>query len=30
MIRLAIGNAQTTEQDIRRSWEVLRECAAVL
>jgi aromatic-L-amino-acid/L-tryptophan decarboxylase len=30
MIRLAIGNARTTEQDIRRSWEVLRECAAVL
>ena len=30
MIRLAIGNAQTTEGDIRRSWEVLRECAAAL
>ena len=27
MIRLAIGNAKTTEADIRRSWEVLRECA---
>ncbi len=27
-IRLAIGNARTTEADIRRSWEVLRECAA--
>ncbi|HEX4525299.1 MAG TPA: pyridoxal-dependent decarboxylase [Gaiellaceae bacterium] len=26
MIRLAIGNAQTTEDDIRRSWEVLRSC----
>ena len=26
MIRLAIGNAQTTEADIRRSWEVLRSC----
>ena len=26
-IRLAIGNAQTTEDDIRRSWEVLRACA---
>ena len=26
MIRLAIGNAQTTEDDIRRSWEVLRAC----
>jgi aromatic-L-amino-acid/L-tryptophan decarboxylase len=27
VIRLAIGNAQTTEDDIRRSWEVLRESA---
>jgi aromatic-L-amino-acid/L-tryptophan decarboxylase len=27
VIRLAIGNAQTTEDDIRRSWEVLRSCA---
>ncbi len=27
MIRLAIGNEQTTEADIRRSWEVLRACA---
>ncbi len=26
IIRLAIGNAQTTEADIRRSWEVLRAC----
>jgi aromatic-L-amino-acid decarboxylase len=26
MIRLAIGNSQTTEHDIRRSWEVLRAC----
>ena len=26
-IRLAIGNARTTEADISRSWEVLRECA---
>jgi aromatic-L-amino-acid decarboxylase len=25
-IRLAIGNAQTTEDDARRAWEVLREC----
>jgi aromatic-L-amino-acid/L-tryptophan decarboxylase len=30
MIRLAIGNARTTEHDIRRSWEVLRSCAASL
>jgi aromatic-L-amino-acid decarboxylase len=27
IIRLAIGNAKTTEDDIRRSWEVLRACA---
>jgi aromatic-L-amino-acid decarboxylase len=27
VIRLAIGNAQTSEADIRRSWEVLRTCA---
>ncbi|HTR32855.1 MAG TPA: pyridoxal-dependent decarboxylase [Gaiellaceae bacterium] len=27
VIRLAIGNARTTEEDIRRSWEVLRACA---
>ena len=26
-IRLAIGNARTTEADVRRAWEVLRECA---
>jgi len=26
IIRLAIGNAGTTEADIRRSWEVLRSC----
>jgi aromatic-L-amino-acid decarboxylase len=26
IIRLAIGNEQTTEGDIRRSWEVLRSC----
>jgi hypothetical protein len=26
VIRLAIGNARTTEDDIRRAWEVLREC----
>jgi aromatic-L-amino-acid decarboxylase len=25
-IRLAIGNARTTEDDVRRSWEVLRTC----
>jgi aromatic-L-amino-acid/L-tryptophan decarboxylase len=25
-IRLAIGNAATTEDDIRRSWEVIRSC----
>jgi aromatic-L-amino-acid/L-tryptophan decarboxylase len=27
-IRLAIGNAGTTEDDVRRAWEVLRSCAA--
>ncbi len=27
VIRLAIGNARTTEADVRRSWEVLRACA---
>jgi aromatic-L-amino-acid decarboxylase len=27
IIRLAIGNERTTEDDIRRSWEVLRACA---
>jgi len=27
-IRLAIGNARTTEADVRRTWEVLRECAS--
>jgi aromatic-L-amino-acid decarboxylase len=27
-IRLAIGNAATTEDDVRRAWEVLRQCAS--
>jgi aromatic-L-amino-acid/L-tryptophan decarboxylase len=27
IIRLAIGNARTTEDDVALSWEVLRECA---
>jgi aromatic-L-amino-acid decarboxylase len=27
VIRLAIGNARTTEADLRHSWEVLRACA---
>ena len=26
VLRLAIGNARTTEDDVRRAWEVLREC----
>jgi aromatic-L-amino-acid decarboxylase len=26
VIRLAVGNAMTTEADIRRTWEVLRAC----
>jgi hypothetical protein len=25
-IRIAIGNASTTEADIRRTWEVLKSC----
>jgi aromatic-L-amino-acid decarboxylase len=28
VIRLAIGNARTTERDVKRAWEVLRGCAA--
>ena len=27
VLRLAIGNAGTTEDDVLRAWEVLRECA---
>jgi aromatic-L-amino-acid decarboxylase len=27
-IRLTIGNGRTTEDDVRRAWEVLRACAA--
>ena len=27
-IRLAIGNGRTTEDDVRRAWEVLRRCAS--
>ncbi len=27
VIRLAIGNARTTESDVSRAWEVLRSCA---
>jgi aromatic-L-amino-acid decarboxylase len=26
-LRLAVGNARTTEADVLRAWEVLRECA---
>ena len=26
-LRLAVGSARTTEDDVRRAWEVLRECA---
>ena len=26
VIRLAIGNARTSEDDVRRAWEVLRSC----
>jgi aromatic-L-amino-acid decarboxylase len=28
VLRLAIGNARTTEEDVRRAWEVLNEEAA--
>jgi aromatic-L-amino-acid decarboxylase len=28
VLRLAIGNARTTENDVRRAWQVLREAAA--
>ena len=28
LIRLAIGNARTAEDDVRRAWEVLRACAS--
>jgi aromatic-L-amino-acid decarboxylase len=28
VLRLAIGNARTTEDDVRRAWDVLREAAA--
>jgi aromatic-L-amino-acid decarboxylase len=27
VLRLAIGNARTTEDDVRRAWEVLKRCA---
>jgi aromatic-L-amino-acid decarboxylase len=27
VIRLAIGNVRTNEEDVRRAWEVLRSCA---
>ena len=27
VLRLAIGNFHTTEQDVRRAWDVLRELA---
>ena len=27
VLRFAVGNARTTEDDVRRAWEVLRECA---
>jgi aromatic-L-amino-acid decarboxylase len=26
-LRLAVGNARTTEDDVRRAWEVLKHCA---
>jgi len=27
VLRLAVGNARTTEDDVRRAWEVLQRCA---
>ena len=27
VLRLAVGNARTTEEDVRRAWQVLRRCA---
>jgi aromatic-L-amino-acid decarboxylase len=27
VLRLAIGNARTTEEHVRRAWEVLNRCA---
>jgi hypothetical protein len=27
VLRLAIGNARTREDDVRRGWKVLNECA---
>jgi aromatic-L-amino-acid/L-tryptophan decarboxylase len=27
VLRLAVGNARTTESDVRRAWEVLQRCA---
>ena len=28
VLRLAVGNLRTTEEDVRRAWDVLREEAA--
>jgi aromatic-L-amino-acid decarboxylase len=28
VLRLAVGNARTSEQDVQRAWDVLRRCAA--
>ena len=28
ILRIAIGNAATTEDDVRRTWEALKRCAA--
>jgi hypothetical protein len=29
-LRFAIGNHQTTEQDIRESWHLIQQCAQAL
>ena len=30
VLRFAIGNHQTNEQDIRQSWQLIQQCAAKL
>ena len=30
VLRFAIGNHQTTEQDIRESWQLIQQCATKL
>jgi hypothetical protein len=30
VLRFAIGNHQTNEQDVRQSWQMIQQCAAKL